>query len=199
MDALRLSFEKSFKYLTILAVPIGVGTTLLGQRLILLIFGAEYVSSIIALQILVWSVVFIFMGAAFGNLLNSLNRQRTITKITGIGAASNVVLNLVLIPDYSLVGASIATVATEFLAFALLFSTALKIGYGIPKKEFASIIVKVLISSALMGIFIMYFRNLTLLALLPLATILYFVVLYAIRGINREDIDLARRAVERQR
>jgi O-antigen/teichoic acid export membrane protein len=30
-DSLRFSFDKSFKYLTILAIPIGVGTTLLGR------------------------------------------------------------------------------------------------------------------------------------------------------------------------
>jgi O-antigen/teichoic acid export membrane protein len=198
-DSLRFPFEKSFKYLTILAIPIGVGTTLLAQRVILAIFGAEYINSIIALQILVWSAVFIFMGATFGNLFSSLNRQRIITKITGICVTLNVVLNLILIPKYNLTGASIATVATEFLALALLFSWGLKIGYGIPKKEFASTIIKVLISSALMAIFIIYFHNLSLLALVPSAAFLYFVVLYVTRGLDKEDIDLVRRAVGRQR
>jgi O-antigen/teichoic acid export membrane protein len=199
MHSLRFSFEKSFKYLTILGIPIGVGTTLLGRRLILLIFGAEYVNSIIALQILVWSVVFIFMGAAFSNLLSSLNRQRIITKIAGVCAVLNVALNLILIPRYSLVGASTTTLATEFLALALLFTWSSKTGYTIPKKELASTIIKVLISSAVMGAFIIYFSKLTLLALVPLAAFLYFVVLYAIRGINREDIDLVRGAMGRQR
>jgi O-antigen/teichoic acid export membrane protein len=198
-DSLRFSFEKSFKYLTILGIPIGVGTTLLGQRLILLIFGAGYVNSIIALQILVWSLVFIFMGHTFGNLFNSLNKQIIVTKVAGICCVSNVVLNLILIPRYSLTGASIATVATEFLALALLFTWGLKIGYGIPKRDLASTIIRVLISSVVMGAFIIYFHNLTLLALVPLAAFLYFVVLYIIRGINREDIDLVRRAVGRQR
>jgi hypothetical protein len=50
-----------------------------------------------------------------------------------------------------------------------------------------------------MGIFIVHFHNLTLLALVPLAAFLYFVVLYINGGINREDVDLLRRAVGRQR
>ena len=198
-DSLRLSYEKFFKYMTILGIPIGVGITLLAQRLIPLIFGAEYVNSIIALQILVWSSVLIFMGAAFGNLFNSLNRQIIITKITGVCAAINVVLNLILIPKYSLIGAGIATVATEFLALALVFTWGLKIGYGIPKKELAGTIIKVLISSGLMGAFIVYFYYLTLLALVPLAALIYLVVLYLIRGIDKEDLNLVRRALGRQK
>jgi O-antigen/teichoic acid export membrane protein len=197
-DSLRFSFEKSFKYLTILAIPIGVGTTLLAQRFILLIFGAEYANSVTALQILVWSTVFIFMSVPFGNLFNSLNRQIIVTKVVGICCASNVVLNLILIPRYSLIGASVTTLFTEFLSLALSLIWSRKIGNSIPKKELASTLIRVSISSALMGIFVMYLHNLTLLALVPLAALLYFVVLYIIGGINKEDVNLVRRLVAGQ-
>jgi len=197
-DSLRLPFEKSFKYMAMLGVPIGLGTTLLAQRFILLIFGAEYANSILALQILVWSSVFIFMDQPLGNLLNSINKQLILTKVTGICVGVNVVLNLILIPKYSLIGASIATVLTQFTGSLLIFIWSSKIGYSIFKKDFAGIGIKVLISSALMGIFIDYFRNLTLLALVPLAALLYFVVLYIIRGIDKEDVNLLRQAIKRK-
>jgi len=66
-----------------------------------------------------------------------------------------------------------------------------RIGYGIPKKKLAGTIIRVLISSALMGIFILYFQNLNLLELVPSAALLYFVVSYIIGGVNKEDINLA--------
>lgn len=197
-NSLRLSYEKYFKCMVIVAVPIGVGTTLLAQRFIALIFGAEYANAIPALQILVWSSVFIFINASIARLLEATNKQMIITKIVGICAGLNVVLNLILIPRYSLIGASITTVLTEFLCLTLSFIRVLKIGYAIPKKELASIIIRVLIPSGLMGIFIVYFDNLTLLALVPLAALFYFVILYAIRGINKEDINLVRMAVRRK-
>lgn len=196
-DSLMLSFEKSFKYLAIIGIPIGVGTTLLAKRLILLIFGTEYMNSIFPLQILVWSSVFIFLDQAFGNLLNTINKQIIITKVTGICVGVNVVLNLILIPKYSLIGASVATVLTQFTGSLLIFIWSSKVGYSVFRKDFASIIIRVLISSALMGIFIIYLQDLTLLALVPLATILYFTTLYVIRGISREDHDLIKRVVER--
>jgi hypothetical protein len=50
-----------------------------------------------------------------------------------------------------------------------------------------------------MGTFIVHFHNLTLLAAVSLAAFLYFVVLYIDGEINREDVDLLRKAVGRQR
>jgi O-antigen/teichoic acid export membrane protein len=194
-DSLRFSFERSLKYLTILAIPIGVGTTLLAQRFILLVFGAQYTNSIIALQILVWSSVFIFMSSSFGNLFNSLNRQIVVTKVVGICSAANVVLNLILIPRYGLVGASITTLFTEFLSLALSLIWSRKIGYSIFNRNSAGIVAKVLISSAAMGVFIVYCHNLKLQALVPLAALLYFVILYIIRGIDKEDMNLIRGVV----
>jgi len=197
-SSLRPSLEKSFKYLTILGIPIGIGTMLLAKRLILVIFGAEYTNSTIALQILAWSSVFIFMYNAFANLLNSINKQIIITKVMGICLGVNVVLNLILIPKYSLIGASIITALTQLIALLFIFIWSSRIGYSVFRKVFANIIAKVVISSASMGIFIIYFHNLTLLALIPSAAFLYFIMLYIIGGIDKEDINLVTMVVRKK-
>ena len=191
-DSLRFAYEKYFKYMAVAGVPIGVGTTLLADRIILLIFGAEYVHSIIALQILVWSSVFIFLSGAFGRLFESLNMQIMVTKVTGTCAALNVILNLLLIPRYSYVGASIATVMTEFAALILVFIWSLRIGYAIPNKKLLDVS-KIAIASIIMGAFIIYFNNLNLLILVLLSALLYFIFLYIFKGIEKEDIDLLKR------
>ena len=197
-ESLKLIYEKYFKYMIILGVPIGVGTTLLAGRFILLIFGMEYANSILPLQILIWYPVLVFATSPFCRLFESLNRQMVITRITGICAVINVLLNLILIPSYSLIGASIATVFTEFVLLVLCYIMTMKIGYSLPRKDVAGIIIRVMISSALMGIFIMCFPNLTLLALLPLSALIYFLVLYGIRGIDKSDINLVRMVIGRK-
>jgi len=187
-DSLRLSFEKSFKYLTMLGIPFGVGTTLLAKKLILIIFGEGYINSVVPLQILVWSSVFIFMSVTFGNLFNSLNKQIIVTKITGICVGLNVALNLVLIPKYSLIGASIATVLTEFISLVLSIIWSFKIGYSVPTKGFFDI-ARILFSGSVMGIFVMLFQaSLSLLLLVPSAVLVYSAALYIVRGIDREDM-----------
>lgn len=191
-DTLRFAYERSFKYLLILGFPIGVGTTILANRIITMVYGLEYVPSIIALQVLVWSEVFIFLNIVFGTLLNSMDKQITVTKQCALGAALNVVLNLLLIPRYSYIGASIATVATECFAFIYLFTQVAKTGYSLAKKPVLILVMKVIVAGLLMGTFAVYFSKLNLIILIILAAILYFMLIYLFRVVDKTDIDLVR-------
>jgi O-antigen/teichoic acid export membrane protein len=192
---LRFTHERSFKYMLIVGVPIGIGTTILASKVILLIFGNEYRQSIIALQILVWSMVFIFVSGSFAQLFNSINKQLTTTYIMMGCAFLNVVLNVILIPRYSLTGSSIATVITMSVGFLANYIWTSRIGYGIPVKNALSIGVRVLIASAVMALPVYYFQNFYILALVPLAALLYFLVLYIIGGIDSEDRLLLRQII----
>jgi O-antigen/teichoic acid export membrane protein len=182
-------FERSFKYLMVVAIPIGVGTTVLADRIILLIYGADFSPSTIALQILVWSEVLIFLNVVFGNLLNSINQQIVVTKQTMLAAALNIVLNLVLIPKYSYVGASVATVSTELFAFCFLLFFVSKVGYSLPKYTIMSFF-KALCASLIMYVFLEIFYWINLLPLILLASIIYFVVVYLLGILDKEDLYL---------
>jgi O-antigen/teichoic acid export membrane protein len=197
-ESLRFIYERSFKYLLILAVPIGVGTTLLANKIILLIFGSGYFPSIVALQILVWSMVFIFVSWVFGQLFNSVNKQIISTSIVISTTVLNVILNLILIPRYSLNGASISTVAAMSVGFALNYFLSARIGFRISTKNLIKMIAKVSISSAIMCVFVLYLKNFYILALVPLSALLYFAVLYIIGGIDNEDRLLLREVVGRR-
>ena len=132
-DTFRLIYKRYFKYMAIVAVPLGVGTTLLAGQIITLIFGVAYGNSAIALQILIWATVFIFLTAAFLRLFETSNRQMIVTKITAVGMVENVALDLLLIPRFSYVGASLATAATELTVLLLGVFVSSKITYPSPK------------------------------------------------------------------
>jgi O-antigen/teichoic acid export membrane protein len=107
-DSLNMVYERSFKYLVMLGLPVSVGGMLLAPRIILFIFGEQFANSIIALQILIWSGLLLSMYRPMSYLLGSINRQGTMALIGGIGAAINVGLNLLLIPKWSYIGAGAA-------------------------------------------------------------------------------------------
>lgn len=197
--SLRFIYEKSVRYMAIIAIPIGVGTTLLSGRLILAVFGTGFAPSAIALQILIWSLVFTFISGGFAHLFNSLNRQIMVAKVTGICALLNVGLNLVLIPGYSYIGAAIARTVTDLVALALVFVWSMGIGYGISARKSVDAIAKALIASGAMGAFIIYLPELALWWLVPLSALVYFVVLFIIRGLDREDKSLLRQLLNRPR
>ncbi|CAD6490802.1 MAG: Polysaccharide biosynthesis protein [Candidatus Argoarchaeum ethanivorans] len=190
MDSLKFMFEKHFKYMLTLGIPIGVGITLLANKIILLIFGAEYIPSAIALQILIWAIVLIFARTAFERVLEASNRQIIVTEVFGGCALLNVILNVILIPKYSYIGAAVATLITDFTVFVILFIWSLKIGYNIPTKQIVETISKVIAASLLMGVFIEYFRDQNLFILVFIATIIYFGLILLIRGIDKDDIRL---------
>jgi O-antigen/teichoic acid export membrane protein len=98
-ESLRLIYEKSFKYMLILVVPIGVGTTILADKITLLVFGPEYFNSIVALQVLVWSVGLTFVNLVFVQLFSSVNKQGVVARVLMVCAVSNVLPNIVLIPE----------------------------------------------------------------------------------------------------
>jgi len=198
-DFLKFTYERSFKYMLTLGVPIGVGTTILASKIILLIFGVGYANSIIALQILVWSMVFIFVSGVFGQLFNSVNRQLGNTCIGAGCTLFNIVLNIVLIPRYGITGASISTVGATSIGFIINYIWSSRIGYGISVKNTTGIIMRVLIASAVMGLPVYYFQNFYILALVPLSALLYFIVIYIIGGIDKEDLSLLRSVFARQK
>ena len=183
-NLLHILYEKTFYYLAALALPLGIGTSLLASRIIIFVYKQSFLNSVVVLQILIWALVLMFVNYIMGYLLNSIDKQHLFTYTTGICAVFNILLNFVLIPLYSFKGAAIATVATELLNFIVLYYFTSKNGYAISIPKTIS---KSFIASALMGAVIIYFGNLHLLLLIPLCIALYFFVLFVIGGIKEEE------------
>jgi O-antigen/teichoic acid export membrane protein len=55
------------------------------------------------------------------------NKIKYLIISSGIGAASNILLNIILIPPYSILGAAISTMVSYFIMFAVLYSFSQKI------------------------------------------------------------------------
>jgi O-antigen/teichoic acid export membrane protein len=193
-DSFNKLYEKSFQYLLIIILPIGIGTSLLADKFILLIYGVAYVNSIIALQILIWWYVLGSMSWLIGTVLNSTNRQKVFVMSSAFCLIFNIIANLFLIPILSYVGASIVTIATEAILFILLFHYFPK---DIYKPQLKSIALKPLIAGLIMAVFVYYFKDFNLFFNLALATIIYFITLSFIGGINKEDLVLFRNIINK--
>lgn len=189
-DSLKLIFHKSTKYMLILSIPIVVGVTLLADRIILLFFGSDYAPSVIALQILVWSFIFAALGGVFGYFLNAINKQMILTKIVGIGATLNIILNLILIPFYSYLGASVATDFTRLVVISLELFILSKIGFGIETRSLLNILIKIAISSLIMSCIIILLTSINIFTVIIISAISYLVGLFLLNGFDDEDFRL---------
>ena len=188
-DSLKVAYEKASKFLLILGLPLAVGITLLADRIILLLYGQQFYPSIIALQILAWALLLRFLFAPTGNVLVSTNKQNQMATVAGMGALLNVILNLILIPPLSYVGAAIATIITEIFILGIYFYMVSK---SIHKLPLSNLIAKPLIACLVMGLFIYFCAAMNLLLIISLSIIFYFTILYLIGGFSKDDIDLIR-------
>ena len=183
-DALKTTLEKSAKYLFVVGLPIAVGTLLLSDRIILLFYGESFRHSIIALQILSLYLPLRFMNHATGYTLSSINKEPLRALSATFAAATNVGLNLLLIPMFSFAGAAIATTMTEVVLFASYYYFVAK---HFHKLEFRPILIKPCLAGLAMGIFVFYLKSINLCLLVISAAIIYFAVFYFIKGFDEED------------
>lgn len=90
------------------------------------LYGPEYADAGGVLVIHIWTLVFIFLGVASSKHLVAENQQRMELIRTLMGGVVNVILNFILIPQYGIYGAAIATLVSQIVASYL--------GYLVNKK-----------------------------------------------------------------
>ena len=193
-DRLLKSYRLSFKYLLIIALPIAIGITLLSDKIILLIYGTEFANSATVLQILMCALIFSFVNPLLLQLLIAMDKQKLLTVSTGTCAIVNVTLNFTLIPILGYNGAAIATVITNAVLFVAAF-------YFVSKHLQVNPIQKIInpaISGLVMGAFVYYFGDIFNILLIPLAGIVYFAALLALKTFSKEDMDIVRKIMNRE-
>lgn len=142
-------FDRALLYAIVFALPIALGIAALAPEIILTIYGADFANSIKPLMISIFGLVFIFLYFPVGALLNATDRQNVNTAFMGITMFANVGLNLVLIPHYGAVGASIAAVSTN--AFLWLGTMLWATRVLRPSLYVAGALLKTLVAVAAMG------------------------------------------------
>lgn len=105
-----------------LSVVVSLFTWSLSDEIINLIFGSSFMDSAQILRLHVWAGIFICFGISSNCYFLAENIWQYKFYSTLIGALSNVIFNLFLIPVHGAKGAAVATVISYFfLSFSVLF------------------------------------------------------------------------------
>jgi O-antigen/teichoic acid export membrane protein len=110
------------RYVLILSMLAVMFNMFLGQEIIRLLFGKEYAPSGLILMLLSWSLIPSYLNHIWNAMLLSFNKEKNIIIFAAIGAASNISLNLILIPKYTYYGAALATILLILYTFPILHS-----------------------------------------------------------------------------
>ncbi|MHB1686881.1 MAG: oligosaccharide flippase family protein [Ignavibacteriaceae bacterium] len=86
-------------------------------HIIKFLFSAEYIYSASILKYLSFGFAGVLMNNFTGVILNSIKKEKIPAITTGLGAAINIILNIILISKFGVWGAVVTTIATEYLVF----------------------------------------------------------------------------------
>ena len=178
-------YRTAAKVLFTVSLPIAVGGTLLAQNIILFLYKEKYYNSIIALQILLWALIPLFINYLLGNLLIAIKKEKYGVPALFINCIVNVGLNLILIPKYSYVGAAISTVVSEIVYFSMYYCI---ISKNLKFVNIFGLMIKPMIAALTMGLLISILINkIHFILIIIISIISYFGLLYLIKGISEED------------
>lgn len=114
------------------ALPMAIGGFLVAGSVVTMIFGNEFLPAGTPMAILVWCVpVAVIRNVAQAGLV-AHERQDLLLRTVAWAAVINLVLNFVLIPPFGLVGAAIATAATEVVRTVMASRYAWSLGLTVP-------------------------------------------------------------------
>lgn len=205
-DRAQTIVRYAFDFLAAVSIPMVVGAYVLaypivfalGQPDLLSNLAEGYFGSDIALQILIFALAFQFLNTLFAFVLLAVNQQTKLLYINGGVAIFNLVTNIIFIPVYGFRGAAVTTVISEAIILAATFLVArnyLKIRLNLIN------LIKIIISALVMGAAVMYlqpvtydmFQNWNLLLLIPAGAIIYTIMIFLTRTVDKEMLQLIKR------
>ncbi len=183
---LRISFERALNYLLIVSLPIIFGIFALADQIVPLFKAGP--ESIWPLRVAIVALFFIFLNFPVGSLLNACDRQRRNTANMAMVTIFSVLLNLLLIPPWQALGASITVLASNALMFILgLLSMRGLIAYQ-PARNL-KMLLRALAAAALMAVIIIVGKPyLNIFVVVIVGGLVYFVSLIALGGLKKADL-----------
>lgn len=182
-QALQKIFHANVESMFFWSIPITIGGLMLADRIILFVFGAEYMPGAPAFKILMWNTIIFFASSALINVLYAFKKQRDVMTVFFVGAIANIGLNLIVIPVYGIEGAALTTIAAELMVLIGMYMKARK-KVNIP---LLSVMIKPIIAVIIMAIFLSMIFLESLLLTVGIGALIYFGTFFSLQKITNRS------------
>ncbi|MEK7162810.1 MAG: flippase [Patescibacteria group bacterium] len=187
-DPLKIKnvLEGSFKIIFIISFPLVIGGILLSGQIMGFLFGPSYLPATGAFIILLISILAVHIMPILTNLLFIFDKQAKTINYAIIVSICNIALNFLLIPNYGIEGAALATLISFFIYAFLLW----QIGKKIYNFKIFSGLIKPVIAALIMGFFtyILEIIGIHIIINIIFSSVLYFFTLYLFKEKVLEEI-----------
>ena len=179
----KIMAERIHRLLLAIALPLGVGCTVLGQNIVVGFFGPEYQDAVAPFQILIWSTI-ITLFYAVANVVMQVKALRQALLVLFLATAVNLVGNILLVPRYGILASAWLTVLSYLIVAAWYLAGSRRyLKYPLWRSGLWP-----LAASAVMGLVLWQLQDWNVFALIGLAAALYFGILFAVRFLKTDDL-----------
>lgn len=179
--------QKTLSFNIIISLPISIFFITISDIVIEILGGSTFYPTITTLKIIMPAIVFIAISNVIGiQYMIPLNKEILVLYSTIGGAISNIILNLILIPQFGATGAALATTISEFIVMTIQIISIRKDKLQILKiKELIKIILSLVFATII--IFLLPSIN-NIFTKLIIDTVLYFTIYFISLIILRESL-----------
>lgn len=111
--------KKSFMQYFVFILFFILGILLFGNKIILFIYGPDFLISVKILYLISFGAIFLFLNKLNIHFINSINKPWINVLLILAGAILNIILNLLLIPSLGWMGAAISSITSYMLIFGV--------------------------------------------------------------------------------
>jgi O-antigen/teichoic acid export membrane protein len=178
-DRMQHLVQKTVALALSIGLPITVGGILIAQPFINVAFGYQYIGAVLTFQLLLVSLLFSFPGSMLSDVMLAENKQSVLIRSSILGAVTNVILDLLLIPRFGIAGSAVGTICAQLVANGIFFIETRKTY----RLHLVRNLWKTAIATAGMGIFTWFLlaASLPLILIVLLAGALYIALLFVLK------------------
>lgn len=198
-DNMGKLFQKSFEFLFLLSVPIGLGVFAVSKPVIDVLYGVQFVKSAPILAILGIVLIFTFQNTLLGRYFISIDQQNRWTVVMAVATVVTIPLDIMLIPICERVfgngalGGGLSFLITEA---GMMIAGLIMLPREMLKTQSVSFAFRTLLAGILMSLVAWQLRNTFLLFPIAAGGLVYVFMLLILRVIPKEDWELVRMLVQ---
>jgi O-antigen/teichoic acid export membrane protein len=112
-------YLEAVRVLLLLSLPCALIVTMAAGSIVEVLGGQQFAAAIPAVQILMWTMILTFLNQLAESACTAAHLERRIPLVTAASTALNLVANLLLIPRWQILGASLAAFSSESVTLCL--------------------------------------------------------------------------------
>lgn len=185
-------YSHSMRYLGMIVLPMIAGIALLSSQIVPLVFGSQFQPTVTVLQILVFTLFFVFLNEPNIRIMLVHDRQNQISLFLLASAGVNIILNLLLTPSWGAVGAATARVCSAMVLFSLNFVYTLRF---FARVNLLKLLNKPMLATLVMVLVILPIRTWPLAISIGAGILAYGIALIVVGSISPTEINLVYQAM----